>query len=147
MNGSDSNGALRSSHLNNEKTIQSSEKDQSPTSHLNADEEQGMNQYIPVINELEVIHEKDLSFAAIFKGTAANPLTTFERKAALINVLVLRLLSRGRVIIIDELIVGLSELDKFGMGKYQICIWFLCGFGYFLDLAWAQGVGLGNTAM
>jgi hypothetical protein len=22
-----------------------------------------------------------------------------------------------------------SELDKFGLGRYQICIWFLCGFG------------------
>jgi hypothetical protein len=40
-----------------------------------------------------------------------------------------------------------SEIDKFGFGKYQICIWFLCGFGYFLDLAWAQGVGLGATAI
>lgn len=29
-----------------------------------------------------------------------------------------------------------------GMGRYQICIWFLTGFGYFLDLAWSQGVGL-----
>ncbi len=41
----------------------------------------------------------------------------------------------------------LSELDKLGMGKYQWCIWFLCGFGYFLDLAWAQGVGLIASAV
>jgi MFS family permease len=33
------------------------------------------------------------------------------------------------------------------MGRYQICIWFLCGFGYFLDLAWSQGVGLIATAV
>jgi hypothetical protein len=33
------------------------------------------------------------------------------------------------------------------MGKYQICIWFLAGFGYFLDLAWAQGVGILGTAI
>ncbi|KAF1838138.1 MFS general substrate transporter [Decorospora gaudefroyi] len=72
---------------------------------------------VPVDNDVD---ETDLSFAAILKGTAANPLNTFEKKAALINI----------------------ELDKFGMGKYQICIWFLCGFGYFLDLAWSQGVGL-----
>lgn len=26
-------------------------------------------------------------------------------------------------------------------------VWFLCGFGYFLDLAWAQGVGLIATAV
>lgn len=39
------------------------------------------------------------------------------------------------------------EIDKFGFGKYQWCIWLLCGFGYFLDLAWAQGVGLLATAI
>ncbi|PVH98032.1 MFS general substrate transporter [Periconia macrospinosa] len=33
------------------------------------------------------------------------------------------------------------------MGKYQLCIWVLCGFGYFLDLAWAQGVGLIASAV
>jgi hypothetical protein len=41
----------------------------------------------------------------------------------------------------------LSEIDKFGFGKYQRCIRLLCGFGYFLDLAWAQGVGLLATAV
>nr|XP_018266859.1 uncharacterized protein I303_00839 [Kwoniella dejecticola CBS 10117]OBR89017.1 hypothetical protein I303_00839 [Kwoniella dejecticola CBS 10117] len=66
-----------------------------------------------------------LNFADIMKGTAANPLSTFEKKAALIN----------------------AELDQFGMGRYQICIWFLCGFGYFLDLAWSQGVGLAASAI
>jgi hypothetical protein len=40
-----------------------------------------------------------------------------------------------------------SEIDKFGLGRYQICIWFLTGFGYFLDLAWAQGVGLAASAI
>lgn len=80
---------------------------------------------IPVYNELELVSKTDVSFAAILKGTAARPLNAFEKKAALINL----------------------ELDKFGLGKYQICIWFLCGFGYFLDLAWAQGVGLIATAI
>ena len=80
---------------------------------------------VPVYNDLELVSETDLSFAAILKGTAASPLTTFEKKAALIN----------------------FELDKFGLGRYQLCIWFLCGFGYFLDLAWAQGVGLIATAI
>jgi hypothetical protein len=80
---------------------------------------------IPIYNDVERVDKTDLSFAAILKGTAANPLNTFEKKAALINV----------------------ELDKFGMGKYQICIWFLCGFGYFLDLAWSQGVGLIASAI
>jgi hypothetical protein len=40
-----------------------------------------------------------------------------------------------------------SEIDKFGFGKYQWCIWMLCGFGFFLDLAWSQGVGLLATAV
>lgn len=69
--------------------------------------------------------EAGLSIGNILKGTAANPLSTFEKKAALIN----------------------AELDRFGMGRYQWCIWFLCGFGYFLDLAWSQGVGLIATAV
>jgi hypothetical protein len=80
---------------------------------------------IPIYNDVERVDQTDLSFAAILKGTAANPLNVFEKKAALINV----------------------EIDKFGMGRYQICIWFLCGFGYFLDLAWAQGVGLIVTSI
>ncbi|WRT63866.1 uncharacterized protein IL334_000791 [Kwoniella shivajii] len=67
----------------------------------------------------------DLNFADILKGTAANPLSTFEKKAALIN----------------------AEIDQFGFGRYQFCIWMLCGFGYFLDLAWAQGVGLASSAI
>jgi hypothetical protein len=80
---------------------------------------------IPIYNELELVSDENLSFNAILKGTAAHPLNTFEKKAALIN----------------------GELDKFGLGRYQICIWFLCGFGYFLDLAWSQGVGLISTAI
>lgn len=80
---------------------------------------------IPIYNDVERVDQTDLSLAAILKGTAANPLNVFEKKAALINV----------------------EIDKFGMGRYQICIWFLCGFGYFLDLAWAQGVGLIVTSV
>ncbi|EME50060.1 hypothetical protein DOTSEDRAFT_68793 [Dothistroma septosporum NZE10] len=77
------------------------------------------------VNQLPDPSEADLSIAAILKGSAISPLTAFEKKAALIN----------------------TELDKFGLGKYQICIWFLCGFGYFLDLAWSQGVGLAATAI
>jgi hypothetical protein len=80
---------------------------------------------IPVYSNLELVSSEDLTITAILKGTAARPLNTFEKKAALIN----------------------AELDAFGLGRYQICIWFLCGFGYFLDLAWAQGVGLISTAI
>ena len=100
--------------------------------HLEANEKPPMEKtrthsgvQIPIYNDVELVSETDLSFGAILKGTAANPLNTFEKKAALIN----------------------AELDKFGLGKYQICIWFLCGFGYFLDLAWSQGVGLIASAI
>lgn len=34
------------------------------------------------------------------------------------------------------------ELASQGMGKYQWMIFFLTGFGYFLDLLWAQAFGL-----
>lgn len=34
------------------------------------------------------------------------------------------------------------ELDAMGMGRYQWYIWCLCGFGYMLDLLWAQAFGL-----
>lgn len=71
---------------------------------------------VPIYNDVEAASSEDLSIGAILRGTATKPMNTFEKKAALINV----------------------ELDKFGLGKYQLCIWFLCGFGYFLDLAWSQ---------
>ena len=47
-------------------------------------------------------------------------LTLYEKKALLVN----------------------RELASQGMGKYQWMIFFLCGFGYFLDLLWAQAFGL-----
>lgn len=99
-------------------------------SHLDADDKPPIEKHsshvqVPIYNDVELATSTDLSFQAILKGTAAHPLTVFEKKAALIN----------------------AELDKFGLGRYQICIWFLCGFGYFLDLAWSQGVGLIASAV
>src|ERR1700712_2595140 len=47
-------------------------------------------------------------------------MTLYEKKCVLIN----------------------HELDSNGMGRYQWYIWFLCGFGYLLDLLWAQAFGL-----
>jgi len=54
---------------------------------------------------------------------------------------------------IDPEMIGLSlyekkallvnrELAQQGMGRYQWMVFFLCGFGYFLDLLWAQAFGL-----
>lgn len=51
--------------------------------------------------------------------------TIFERKMALVN----------------------AEIDKLGFGKYQMCIWMLCGMGYFIDLGLVQGVALMATAV
>ncbi|KAI4153756.1 MAG: hypothetical protein LQ340_002111 [Diploschistes diacapsis] len=34
------------------------------------------------------------------------------------------------------------EINRMGMGKYQWCLWGLCGFGYLLDLLWAEAFGL-----
>lgn len=47
-------------------------------------------------------------------------LTLYEKKCVLIN----------------------HEIDSNGMGRYQWYIWGLCGFGYWLDLMWAQAFGL-----
>jgi MFS family permease len=34
------------------------------------------------------------------------------------------------------------EIDAMGLGKYQWCLWSLCGLGYMIDLMWAQAFGL-----
>ncbi|EMD00945.1 hypothetical protein BAUCODRAFT_29324 [Baudoinia panamericana UAMH 10762] len=47
-------------------------------------------------------------------------LTLYEKKCVLIN----------------------REIDSNGMGRYQWYIWCLCGFGYLLDLLWAEAFGL-----
>ncbi|KAJ4163130.1 hypothetical protein NW754_014553 [Fusarium falciforme] len=49
-----------------------------------------------------------------------NGLTLYEKKCVLVN----------------------REIDTQGMGRYQWYIWGLCGFGYMLDLLWAQAFGL-----
>ena len=52
-------------------------------------------------------------------------LTLYEKKALLVN----------------------RELDSDGMGKYQWYIFFLCGFGYLVDLLYAQAFGLVEPAI
>lgn len=54
-----------------------------------------------------------------------NGLTLYEKKALLVN----------------------RELASQGMGKYQWMIFVLCGFGYLLDLLWAQAFGLILTSV
>ncbi|KAL4874304.1 major facilitator superfamily domain-containing protein [Aspergillus karnatakaensis] len=40
-----------------------------------------------------------------------------------------------------------GALDKIGFGKYQWCIWLLCGMGYFIDLALVKSVALMASAV
>jgi len=62
-------------------------------------------------------------------GYLADPemvgLTLYEKKAVLVN----------------------RELDSNGMGKYQWYIFFLCGFGYLVDLLYALAFGLIEPAI
>ena len=51
--------------------------------------------------------------------------TLYEKKALLVN----------------------RELDSHGMGKYQWYIFFLCGFGYLIDLLYAQAFSLVEPAI
>lgn len=60
-----------------------------------------------------------------FSDPAMEGLTLYEKKALLVN----------------------RELDSHGMGKYQWYIFFLCGFGYLVDLLYAQAFGLVEPAM
>ena len=64
-----------------------------------------------------------------FNGSLQDPemegLTLYEKKALLVN----------------------RELDSYGMGKYQWYIFFLCGFGYLIDLMYAQVFGLVEPAL
>ena len=62
---------------------------------------------------------------AILEDPALEGLTLYEKKALLVN----------------------RELDSHGMGKYQWCIFFLCGFGYLIDLLYAQAFGLVEPAI
>lgn len=39
------------------------------------------------------------------------------------------------------------EIDRMSMGRYQWHLWGLCGFGYMIDLPWAQVFGLALSPM
>lgn len=60
-----------------------------------------------------------------FQDPEMEGLSLYEKKALLVN----------------------RELDSHGMGKYQWYIFFLCGFGYLVDLLYAQAFGLVEPAM
>lgn len=71
----------------------------------------------PAMTEQQDIHpiEDSPSVAVDMEG-----LTLYEKKCVLVN----------------------REIDAMGMGRYQWYVWGLCGFGYLIDLLWAQAFGL-----
>jgi len=76
-----------------------------------------------VYDDKDLVHEDSPTYGA-HNHIAGDPeldgLTLYEKKCVLIN----------------------REIDSNGMGRYQWYIWCLCGFGYLLDLLWAQAFGL-----
>lgn len=48
----------------------------------------------------------------------------------------------GHTLYERKCIIVNKAIDEMGMGRYQWYIWSLCGFGYLLDLLWAQAFGL-----
>lgn len=62
-----------------------------------------------------------IAFAeSLNSGPSYDGLTLYEKKSLIVN----------------------RHLDRMGMGRYQWCLYFLCGGGYLLDLMWAQIVAL-----
>ncbi|GAA6015868.1 hypothetical protein JCM11491_007218 [Sporobolomyces phaffii] len=59
-------------------------------------------------------------------GLTYEQLTLYEKKSVLIN----------------RELDAMNQHGFWKLGRYQWCIFFLCGFGYFLDLVWAQAFGL-----
>lgn len=48
----------------------------------------------------------------------------------------------GKTIMERKMHLVNQEFDRQGMGKYQWAIFWLCCYGYFLDLAWAMASGM-----
>ena len=53
----------------------------------------------------------------------------------------------GKTLYEKKCIVIDREINNLGMGRYQWCLWGLCGFGYLLDLLWAEAFGLVLTPL
>ncbi|GAA5988451.1 hypothetical protein JCM10908_003571 [Rhodotorula pacifica] len=77
-------------------------------------------------SDLRHLEDLKISDDELFGDLTYNKLSLYEKKSVLIN----REFDR------------MNAASRFGLGRYQWCIFFLCGFGYFLDLAWAQVFGL-----
>ncbi|KAF3760893.1 MFS general substrate transporter [Cryphonectria parasitica EP155] len=73
----------------------------------------------PVVTPTRVL-SPTYSPATVLADSDLDGLSLYEKKCVLVN----------------------REIDAMGMGRYQWYIWGLCGFGYMLDLLWAQAFGL-----
>jgi MFS family permease len=71
------------------------------------------------------------------KFTPANP-SSPKRS----NSLIAELDEEGDSLYDKKCILINREIDAMGMGRYQWCLWSLCGLGYLIDLMWAQAFGL-----
>ncbi|KAK4054741.1 hypothetical protein OIV83_000665 [Microbotryomycetes sp. JL201] len=79
----------------------------------------------PVLLESKPAGQADELERSLTRDTVSSSLTLDQAKAALV-----------------EQALNDTGYGPLGLGRYQWCIFFLCGFGYFLDLLWAQAFGL-----
>ncbi|KAF2129331.1 MFS general substrate transporter [Dothidotthia symphoricarpi CBS 119687] len=75
-------------------------------------------------------HEKE-------RENAAGKIAPDERSRSLAEEL-----AEGTTLYEKKCILINREIDAMGMGRYQWSLWALCGFGYLIDLMWAQAFGL-----
>lgn len=83
------------------------------------------DKFLDDVNSKKGSSDEESPHYAILHDPELQGLTLYEKKVALVN----------------------RELDSHGMGKYQWYIFFLCGFGYLIDLLYAQAFGLVVPAM
>ncbi|GAA5846082.1 hypothetical protein JCM3766R1_001361 [Sporobolomyces carnicolor] len=77
-------------------------------------------------NRFEHLDSLKIPDSQLVGGLTYEQLSLYEKKSVLIN----------------RELDAMNEHGFWKLGRYQWCIFFLCGFGYFLDLCWAQAFGL-----
>ena len=82
MSHNDAHGAIREKRFGNEGPILPDARDADAVA---LDEKRIPFKDVPLQATVDTASEKDLTFASMLRGTAANRMTVFERKAALIN--------------------------------------------------------------
>ena len=92
----------------------------------------------PIDGATDGISPKKDSLAA----TAIRPVSRPSLDDAELDVTLDDLFDESKTAAENKSLMISAALDKMGMGRYQWCIFFLCGLGYLLDLLWAQALGL-----